>query len=90
MVHVLRLFVAGKSDHSLAAIRNCMRLCEAHLDGKVDFQVVDVGESAEMAEKYNVWVTPTLLRLAPGPMLRVVGDLSTSEPVLSCFGAQRP
>jgi len=78
----LCLVVAGGSGRSRRAIENLTAFCAAHLPGGVDVEVVDIYRHPEMAQRYQVIAAPTLVRLAPLPVRRVVGDLSQTAAVL--------
>lgn len=78
----LRLFVAGSTLLSRHAIENLRRVCAERLPGKVDFEVVDIYQQPELTERNQVIATPTLVRLLPLPVRRVIGDLSETERVL--------
>ena len=78
----LRLFVAGNTARSRQAIANLRRFCEKHLAGRFDLEVVDIYQQPELAERNQIVAAPTLLRVAPLPTRRIVGDLSQTERVL--------
>ena len=78
----LRLFVAGNTPRSLRAIANLRRLCATHLARQVDFEVVDIYQQPHLAEQDQVVAAPTLLKLFPPPLRRIVGDLSDEARVL--------
>lgn len=78
----LRLFVAGTTVRSLRAIENLRRICAAHLDGQVDFEVIDIYQQPELAGAHQVVAVPTLIRHLPLPLRRIIGDLSEEERVL--------
>ena len=80
--HQLRLFVAGSTVRSRQAIENLRRICVEQLDGKVDLEVVDIYQQPELAEQYQVIAAPTLVKLLPLPVRRIIGDLSETERVL--------
>ena len=82
----LRLFVAGTTANSLRAIRNLRRICDAHLAGRVELEVVDIYQQPELAEEHQVVAVPTLLRLRPLPQRQVIGDLSDERRVLKGMG----
>ncbi len=85
---MLRLYVAGQTPRSLAALQNLQIICEEHLPGRWRAEVVDVLLHPEIARDHQILVLPTLVRLAPQPVRRVVGDLSNTERVLA--GMQFP
>jgi circadian clock protein KaiB len=78
----LRLVVAGRTQRSQRAIGNLRQICEEHLSGDVDLEVIDIYQQPELAEKYQVIAAPTLVKLFPLPIRRVVGDLSQRDRVL--------
>ena len=77
-----RLYVAGQSPRSLQAFANLKRLCEAHLDGRHDIEIVDLVEHPELARADDILAVPTLVRRLPEPLRKIIGDLSNTEKVL--------
>ncbi|WP_428483579.1 circadian clock KaiB family protein [Rhodopila sp.] len=78
----LRLFVAGSTPRSRRAIENLKQVCDQHLVGQVDLEVIDIYQQPELAEKHQVVAVPTLVKLLPLPVRRIIGDLSEQERVL--------
>jgi circadian clock protein KaiB len=78
----LRLYVAGRSPKSLRAFANLKRLCEEHLEGRYQLEVIDVVEHPEIARDNDVIAIPTLVRRLPEPLRKFIGDLSDSDQVL--------
>ena len=78
----LRLFVAGSTLRSQRAIENLRRVCDEHLAGQVDLEVIDIYQQPELAGQYQVIAAPTLVKLLPLPVRRIIGDLSEVERVL--------
>lgn len=78
----LRLFVAGSTLRSRHAIENLRRICADHLTGKVDLEVIDIYQQPELAGPHQVIAAPTLVKMLPLPVRRIVGDLSETERVL--------
>ena len=81
-VLLLRLYVAGHTPRSEYAIANLRRICEEALPGQYELVIVDVLECPQLAEAEKILATPTLIRLSPPPLRRVVGDLASTEKVL--------
>lgn len=79
----LRLFITGSTPHSTRAIENMRRICEEHLDGRYDLEVVDVYQDPEATREFQVIATPTLVKILPEPLRRIIGDLSNRERVLA-------
>lgn len=77
----LRLYVSGQAMNSRAAIRNLETL-QAELSGNAAVEVIDVREQPELAEEDRILATPTLVRLEPRPVRKIIGDLSDVQRVL--------
>lgn len=73
--YYLRLFVAGNTPRSQRTIVNLRRLCNEHL-GPVALEIVDIYQQPELAVQDQVVAAPTLVKLAPPPLRRIIGDLS--------------
>jgi circadian clock protein KaiB len=78
----LRLYVAGKTTKSVAAINNLNRLCEEHLKGKYIIEVIDLLVQPQLAEGDQIFAIPTLVKKVPEPIRKIIGDLSNEEKVL--------
>ena len=78
----LRLYVAGQTTKSLAALANLKRVCEEHLAGRYDIEVVDLLKIPQLAAGDQILAVPTLVRRLPAPLKRIIGDLSNTEKVL--------
>ena len=83
--YVFRLFVAGSESNSTQASGNLARLCEEHLKGRFQIDIVDVLKDAAAALKQNVLVTPTLILIKPHPKVTVLGNLSDTRQVLGAL-----
>src|SRR5262245_5582947 len=75
----LRLYVAGKTARSRAALENLKRLCQEHLPGKYRIEVVDLLAHPHLARADQIVAIPTLVRKQPSPVRKVIGDLSDVE-----------
>jgi circadian clock protein KaiB len=78
----LRLYVAGQTPKSLAAIANLKRLCEDHLAGRYSIEVIDLLVTPQLAAGDQIVALPTLVRRLPPPLKRIIGNLSDTERVL--------
>ncbi len=78
----LRLYVAGQTARSIAAIANLRRICQAHLEGRYVIEVIDLLERPDLARKDDILAIPTLVRSLPMPIKKIIGDLSDVERVL--------
>jgi len=79
----LRLYVAGQSSKSVRAVANLKRLCEHHLAGLVEIEIIDLIEEPALARADDIVAIPTLVRRLPGPTCKIIGDLSDTERVLT-------
>ncbi|MDX6665690.1 MAG: circadian clock protein KaiB, partial [Solirubrobacteraceae bacterium] len=75
----LRLYVAGQSPKSLRAFANLKTLCEEHLDGIYDIEVIDLVEHPALARSDDIVAIPTLVRRVPPPVRKIIGDLSNTQ-----------
>ena len=78
----LRLFVAGQSPKSLRAFANLTTLCEEHLAGRYEIELIDLVDDPSLARSDDILAIPTLVRRLPAPQRRIIGDLSNTERVL--------
>lgn len=82
-VWFLRLYVAGQSPRSVAALTHLRRICEDHLPGRYDLEVIDLTVQPERARLDQIVAIPTVVRVRPAPVRKVIGDLSRTERVLA-------
>jgi circadian clock protein KaiB len=78
----LRLYIAGQTSRSLAALANLKRICEEHLQGRYRIEVIDLLEHPQLARGDQILALPTLVRKLPEPIRKLVGDLSDTERAL--------
>jgi circadian clock protein KaiB len=79
---ILRLYVAGQSARSTAALRNLKAICEEHLAGRYRIEVIDLLKQPQLARGDQIVAVPTLVRHLPPPMKKIIGDLSNEDRVL--------
>jgi circadian clock protein KaiB len=80
--YVLRLYVTGSTPHSLRAIANIRKICEEHLDGRYDLEVIDISQHPSLAAGEQIIAAPTLIRKLPLPLRRFIGDMSQTDRIL--------
>jgi len=80
--YVLRLYVSRSTVKSKLAIENIKRVCEQHLKGRYDLEVIDIYEHANLARDEQIVAVPTLIKRLPLPLQRLVGDMSDLNKVL--------
>ena len=79
----LRLYVAGESSMSVRAFANLKQLCDAHLDGQYEIEIIDLVQHPELARRDGIVAVPTLVRRRPLPLRQVIGDLSNTDDVIA-------
>lgn len=79
---MLRLYVAGQTPKSVAAISNLRKVCQEHLAGRFSIEIIDLIKDPQLAEGDQILAVPTLVRRLPEPLKRIIGDLSNTERVL--------
>jgi len=82
--YVLRLFVTGMTPRSTRAIRAVRELCESRLKNRFALEIVDVYQQPQLMRGEQVFATPTLIKYEPGPLRRIIGDMSDTNRL--CFG----
>lgn len=83
--HILRLFITGATPRSTLAISNLRKLLEAVRPERYDLEIIDIYQNPEATRDNQVIAAPTLIRLLPKPVRRIVGDLSNRERVLAAL-----
>ena len=78
----LRLYTAGQTPKSLAAIRNLKKVCDEHLAGRYRLEVIDLVANPRLAKDHQIVAIPTLVRKLPDPIRKIVGDLSDVDRAL--------
>lgn len=86
--YLLKLFVAGHSQRSEAAIANLRRICDSKLAGQHELVVIDIVEQPDAANAARILATPTLIKESPLPVRRIIGDLSDRDKVIAGLGLQ--
>ena len=80
--YLLRLYVTGTTAKSVRAIQNVRRICEEHLRGLYDLEVVDIYKNLPLARGDQIIAAPTLIKRLPAPLRRLIGDMSDEQRVL--------
>jgi circadian clock protein KaiB len=80
--YVLRLYVTGQTPRSMRSVENLRHLCEKYLKGRFDLEVVDIYQQPALAAEGQIIAAPTVIKLMPLPLRRLVGDFSDQERVV--------
>lgn len=80
--YVLRLFVTGMTPRSTRAVEKVRAICEQHLRGRYDLEVIDIYQQPALASGEQIIAAPTLIKKLPLPLRRVIGDMSSTERVM--------
>ena len=78
----LKLYVAGETPRSVAALANLKKVCEEHIPGKYKIEVIDLVKKPQLASGDQILAVPTLVRKLPQPIRKIIGDLSNKEKLL--------
>ncbi len=82
----LRLFITGVAPNSARAVNNIRHICETYLEGRYSLQVIDVYQNQALAKQEQIIALPMLIKKAPLPERKLIGDLSETEKVLKSLG----
>ncbi len=80
--YCLRLYIAGTTVNSIRAIEHIKKICEDHLQGRYDLEVIDIYQQTKFCKQENILAIPTLIKRLPLPLQRIIGDMSKTEKVL--------
>jgi circadian clock protein KaiB len=86
-IYRLRLYVSGAGPRSAKAIVNVRRLCERHLQGRYELEVIDIAPQPDVARREQIVAAPTLVKHLPEPVRRFIGDMSQTDRILRGIGA---
>lgn len=81
-VYQLRLYVAGRTPKSVSAFANLKQICEEHLSGRCQIEIIDLRQDPQLAHRDQILAVPTLVRRLPEPIKKIIGDLSNTQRVL--------
>lgn len=79
---LLRLYITGTTPQSQRALSNIKRICDEHMAGAFQLEVIDIYQSPQLAKDEQIIAAPTLVKVLPNPLRRLIGDLSNEERVL--------
>jgi circadian clock protein KaiB len=85
---LLKLFITGTTPHSRRAIINTKRICEKYLKDNYDLEVIDIYQKPDVAKKEQLIAAPTLIKVLPKPMRRLIGDMSNEKRALLGMGIE--
>jgi circadian clock protein KaiB len=81
--YVLRLYVSGMTPNSQRAIENVRKICEEHLQGRFELEIIDIYQQPIFAKEGQIVAVPTLVKELPPPLRKFIGDLSQTERILA-------
>lgn len=84
--YVFCLYITGATYHSMLAVKNIKSICMKYLDGRYKLEIVDIYQQPQLAESQDIVAAPTLVRLRPLPLRKLIGDLSDTAKVLAALG----
>lgn len=80
--YVLRLYITGMTPNSKRAVENVKKICEEHLKGRYELEIIDIYQQPSLAEGEQIIAAPTLIKKLPHPLRKLIGDMSNTEKVL--------
>ena len=80
--YILRLYVVGMTPNSMRAIANIKKICEEHLQGRYELEVIDIYQKPILAQGEQIIAAPTLIKKLPLPLRKFIGDMSQTEKIL--------
>ena len=86
VVYRFRMYITGDTQNSLEAVANLTELCRAYVPDRHEIELVDVSSNPQRALTDGIFITPTLIKLAPAPTRMIVGTLSERNTVLQALG----
>ena len=84
--YVLTLYITGTTAQSIRAILNTRKICEEHLEGRYELEVVDISQHPTLAKGEQIIAAPTLIKKLPLPLRRFIGDMARTEGILLGLG----
>ncbi|MGB6875138.1 MAG: circadian clock KaiB family protein [Candidatus Acidiferrales bacterium] len=84
--YLLQLYITGQSTLSSSSVRNLLQVCQSHLAGRYEVQVIDICQQPELAREAQIVATPTLVKAHPAPFRKFVGNLSNQRQLLAGLG----
>jgi circadian clock protein KaiB len=83
--YVFRLYIAHNNFKSIQAVKNIKSICEEHLKGRYELEIIDIYENPERLEQEQIFAVPTLIKELPPPLQRLIGDMADKEKVKICL-----
>ena len=83
---ILSLYIVGMTTRSKKAITNIKKICDEHLAGRYELEIIDLTKSPELAKSEQITATPALVKQLPLPLRKLIGDMSDSEKLLAGIG----
>lgn len=81
--YILRLYVAGMAPNSQRAIENVKKICEEHMQGRFELEIIDIYQQPISAKEEQIFAAPTLVKELPLPLRKFIGDMSKTEKILA-------
>ena len=82
------LYITGATPHSMLAVKNIKQICETYLKDDYSLRIIDVYQQPQLAGEQDIIAAPTLIKLQPLPIRKLIGDLTETSKVLSILGIQ--
>jgi circadian clock protein KaiB len=86
--YVLRLYITGMTPNSKRAVENIKKICNEHLTGRYELEIIDIYQQPSLAASEQIIAAPTLVKLFPSPLKKIIGDLSNTDKVLQSLNVR--
>ena len=86
---ILKLYITGATHHSMMAVKNLQKICEDYLQDNYELDIVDVYQQPSLAKEQQIIAAPTLIKVFPLPVRRIVGDMSDTKKILAVLAISR-
>ncbi len=86
--YVLRLYITGMTPNSKRAVENIKKICKEHLEGRYELEIIDIYQQPGLAASEQIIAAPTLVKIFPAPLKKIIGDLSNTEKVLQSLNVR--
>ena len=83
--YVLKLYITGMTPNCMRAVENIKSICEKHLKGRYELEIIDMYQEPELAKEDQILAAPTLVKKSPAPLKKLIGDMSDTKKVLNAL-----
>lgn len=86
--YVFKLYITGATHHSMQAVKNFKNICDSYLENKYELDIIDVYQQPNLAKEKQIIAAPTLIKIHPLPIRRIIGDMSDTDKILNILSIE--